>query len=104
MSEEPPPSANVLQNTLEAYFAAIAARTSALPRSSPKTARSRIQSAALSAMGGTEWRGLFSVGVAAPASHVEITVLAALPSGGSIAAHWAMTARGKAGARSKPRH
>jgi steroid delta-isomerase len=40
---------------------------------------------------------LFAAGVAALASHVEIKVLAALPSGGSIAAHWTMTARGKAG-------
>ena len=41
--------------------------------------------------------GLFASGLAALASHVEIKVLAALPSGNTIAAHWTMTARGKAG-------
>ena len=40
---------------------------------------------------------LFASGVAALASHVKIKVLAAIPSGNSIAAHWTMTARGKAG-------
>ncbi len=40
---------------------------------------------------------MFAAGVAALASHVEIKVVAALPSGNSIAAHWTMTARGKAG-------
>jgi hypothetical protein len=41
--------------------------------------------------------GLFASGVAALASYVAIKVLAALPSGDSIAAHWTMIARGKAG-------
>jgi steroid Delta-isomerase len=91
---------DVLRNTLEAYFAAIAARD---PR--------RI--AALFAEGGEiedpvgspirhgrdAVAGLFASGVAALASHVDIKVLAALPSGNSIAAHWAMTALGKAGRR-----
>ena len=48
-------------------------------------------------MGGKGIAGLFAAGVAALASHVEIKVIAALPSGNSIAAHWTMAARGKAG-------
>lgn len=39
----------------------------------------------------------FSRGLGSLASHVEIQVLTALPSGNSIAAHWKMKARGKAG-------
>jgi len=91
-------SAKVSRNTLDAYFAAIAARD-------PQ----RI--AALFAEGGEiedpvgspirhgrdAVADLFASGVAALASHVGIKVLAALPSGNSIAAYWTMTARGKAG-------
>ena len=40
---------------------------------------------------------LFAAGAAALASRVEITILAALPSGSCIAAHWTMIAHGKAG-------
>jgi steroid Delta-isomerase len=39
----------------------------------------------------------FSRGLGSLASHVEIQVLTALPSGDSIAAHWTMKAHGKAG-------
>jgi steroid Delta-isomerase len=97
MSGEPIPS-EVLRNTLEAYFAAIAARD---PNriASVFAEDGEIEDPVGSPIrhGREGVAGLFSAGVAALASHVEITVLAALPSGGSIAAHWAMTARGKAG-------
>jgi len=98
MSGEPSPSANVLRKSLDAYFAAIAARD---PQ---RIAAVFAEHGEIEDPVGTPIRhgrdgvaGLFSAGVAALASDVEITVLAALPSGGSIAAHWAMTARGKAG-------
>jgi steroid Delta-isomerase len=92
------PSADALRNTLEAYFAAIAARD---PR---RIASLFAEDGEIEDPVGSPIRhgrdgvaGLFSAGVAALASHVEINVLAALPSGASIAAHWTMTARGKAG-------
>ncbi len=98
MSSETASRADALRNILDAYFFAIAARD-------PQ----RI--AALFAIDGEiedpvgrpirhgrdGVAGLFAAGVAAMASHVEIKVVAALPSGNSIAAHWTMAARGKAG-------
>ncbi len=98
MSSETASRADALRNILDVYFSAIAARD-------PQ----RI--AALFAVDGEiedpvgspirhgrdGVAGLFAAGVAALASHVEIKVVAALPSGRSIAAHWTMTARGKAG-------
>jgi steroid delta-isomerase len=91
-------SPEVLRKTLGAYFAAIAARDPQRiasifaedgeledPVGSP-IRRGRAQVAAM-----------FAAGVAALATQVQIEVLVALPSGNSIAAHWAMTARGKAG-------
>jgi steroid delta-isomerase len=91
-------NSEILRNTLDAYFAAIAARD-------PKRIASvfaedgEIEDPVGSPVrqGREAIAGLFAVGVAALASHVEIKVLAALPSGDSIAAHWAMAARGKAG-------
>jgi steroid delta-isomerase len=98
MSGEPTPSAEVLRNTLEAYFAAIAARNPqriAAVFAEDGEIEDPVGSPVRHGRDGVA--GLFSAGVAALASNVEITVLAALPSGSSIAAHWAMTARGKAG-------
>jgi steroid delta-isomerase len=90
------PTPEALRHTLDAYFAAIAARDP--QRIAAVFAKDgEIEDP----VGGPIRRGredvaaMFAAGVAALASHVEITVLAALPSGRSIAAHWAMTARGK---------
>ncbi|MGC1778181.1 MAG: nuclear transport factor 2 family protein [Xanthobacteraceae bacterium] len=102
MSDGTTPSADVLMGTLDAYFAAIAARD-------PKRIASmfvldgEIEDPVGSPTrhGRDEIAGLFASGVASLASDVEIEVLAALPSGSSIAAHWAMTARGKAGGEVK---
>ena len=98
MSDGTAPSAEVLISTLDAYFAAIAARD-------PKRIASVfvLDGELEDPVGGPVRRGRdqiaaqFAAGVAALASYVDIKVLAALPSGGSIAAHWAMTARGKGG-------
>jgi len=92
------PSTEVLRATLESYFAAIAARD-------PKRIASVFaEDCEIEDPVGNPIRhgrdgvvGLFASGVAALASHVKITVLAALPSGNSIATHWTMVARGKAG-------
>ena len=98
MPGETTPSVDVLRNTLDAYFAAIAARDP------ERIASVFAEDGEIEDPVGSPVRhgrdgvaGLFASGVAALASHVEIKVLAALPSGSSIAAHWAMTARGKAG-------
>ena len=102
MSIDPTPSADVLRSTLDAYFAAIAARDP------PRIASVFAENGEIEDPVGRPIRhgrdgvaGLFAEGVAALASHVEIKVLAALPSGSSIAAHWTMTARGKAGREGK---
>jgi steroid delta-isomerase len=88
----------MLRNTLAAYFAAIAARD---PEriASMFAAGSEIEDPVGSPVrhGRDGVIALFSAGVAALATHVEIAVIAALPSGPSIAAHWTMTARGKIG-------
>jgi steroid Delta-isomerase len=92
------PSTEALKNTLDAYFAAIAARD-------PKriaavfAENGEIEDPVGSPIrrGREDIAAMFAAGVAALASHVEIKVLAALPSGNSVAAHWAMVARGKAG-------
>lgn len=92
------PTPETLRNTLDLYFAAIAARDP--QRIAAVFAE---QSEIEDPVGGPIRRGrpevaaMFAAGVAVLASHVEIVILAALPSGASIAAHWAMTARGKAG-------
>ncbi len=98
MAGESALSAEVLRNTLDAYFAAIAARD---PR---RIAALFAEDGEIEDPVGSPIRhgrdavaGLFASGAAALASHVDIKVLAALPSGNSIAAHWAMTARGRAG-------
>ena len=102
MSDATTPRAAVLLKTLETYFAAIAARDPA-----------RIASVfALDCeiedpVGSPVRHGrdgvveLFASGVAALATRVEITILAALPSGSCIAAHWTMVAHGKAGGEVK---
>jgi steroid Delta-isomerase len=88
----------LLRNTLDSYFAAIAARD---PRriASVFAENGEIEDPIGSPIrhGRNEVAALFAGGVAALASHVEIKVLTALPSGDNIAAHWTMTARGKAG-------
>jgi steroid delta-isomerase len=88
----------VLKNTLDAYFAAIAARDPQRIASVFAT-DGEIEDPIGSPIrhGRDEVAAMFASGVAALASHVEIKILAALPSGDRIAAHWAMTARGKAG-------
>ena len=98
MSDETTPSAAVLRKTLEAYFSAIAARD-------PGRIASvfAIDCEIEDPVGSPVRHGrdgvaqLFASGVAALASKVEIAILAALPSGNCIAAHWTMIAHGKAG-------
>jgi steroid delta-isomerase len=98
MSGETTPSTIVLRNTLDTYFAAIAARD---PQriASVFAKDGEIEDPVGSPIhhGRDEVARLFASGVAALASHVEIKVVAALPSGNNIAAHWTMIARGKAG-------
>lgn len=98
MSDKAAPTADVLMSTLDAYFTAIAARD-------PKRIASvfvldgELEDPVSSPVrhGRDEIASLFASGVASLASQVEIEVLAALPSGSSIAAHWTMTARGRSG-------
>jgi steroid delta-isomerase len=98
VSGETTPSAEVLRNTLDAYFAAIAALD---PQriASVFAKDGEIEDPVGSPIrhGRDEVAKLFASGVAALASDVEIKVVAALPSGGNIAAHWIMIAHGKAG-------
>jgi steroid delta-isomerase len=98
MAGETSSRAKVLRAVVDKYFAAIAARdpqrialvfAEAGEIEDPVGAPVRYGRDAVAAM--------FASGVAALATQVEIQVLAALPSGNSIAAHWTMTARGKAG-------
>jgi len=92
------PSAEVLRTALDAYFAAIVARDP--QRIAAVFAKDgEIEDPVGSPIrhGRDEVAGLFASGVAALASYVAIEVLAALPSGDGIAAHWTMIARGKAG-------
>jgi steroid Delta-isomerase len=98
VSGETTPSAEVLRNTLDAYFAAIAA-LDPLRIASIFAKDGEIEDPVGSPIrhGRDEVAGLFASGVAALASRVEIKGLVALPSSNSIAAHWTMTARGKAG-------
>jgi steroid delta-isomerase len=102
MTHEKTPSPEVLRATLNSYFNAIASVAPA-------------QIAALFAPDGqledpigTETQygrngveSYFTRGLASFASHVEITVLAALPSGDRIAAHWAMHVRTKTGQKAQ---
>ena len=98
MSGETTPSAEVLRNTLDAYFAAIAALDpQRIASVFAKDGEIEDPVGTPIRHGRDEVAGLFASGVAALASHVKIKVLAAIPSGNSIAAHWTMTARGKAG-------
>jgi steroid Delta-isomerase len=98
VSGETTPSAEVLRNTLDAYFAAIAALDpQRIASVFAKDGEIEDPVGTPIRHGRDEVAGLFASGVAALASHVKIKVLAAIPSGNSIAAHWTMTARGKAG-------
>ncbi|HLW91680.1 MAG TPA: nuclear transport factor 2 family protein [Roseiarcus sp.] len=98
MSDDAASRPEALRNTLDAYFGAIAARD---PQriASVFAERCEIEDPVGSPVrqGRDGVAGLFASGVALLASNVEITVLAALPSGNCIAAHWAMTAWSKAG-------
>lgn len=88
----------MLRKTLDAYFAAIAARDpERIASAFAKDGEIEDPVGSPIRHGRDEVAGLFASGVAALASHVKIEVLAALPSGNCIAAHWTMTARGKAG-------
>jgi len=98
MSGEAAPSATVLRNALDAYFGAIAARDPS------RIAQAFAEGGEIEDPVGSPVRygrdavaELFASGVALLASDVEINVLAALPSGNCIAAHWTMTARSKLG-------
>jgi SnoaL-like domain len=98
VSIDPPPSPDLLRSTLAAYFAGIAARDPqriASVFAETSEIEDPVGSPIRHGRGGVI--ALFSAGVAALASHVEIEVIAALPSGASIAAHWRMAARGNAG-------
>lgn len=98
MPEKAAPSAALLRSALDGYFAAIAARDpqriaacfAERGELEDPVGRPLLQ-------GRDAVAAMFAAGVAALASHVEISVLAALPGGDRIAAHWAMTARSKAG-------
>ena len=98
MSDKTKPGASVLRKTLETYFSAIVARD-------PDHIASvfAIGCEIEDPVGSPVRHGregvvqLFASGVAGLASRVEITILAALPSGSCIAAHWTMIAHGKAG-------
>ena len=98
MSDEITSSAAVLRKTLETYFSAIAARD-------PERIASvfAMDCQIEDPVGSPVRHGregvvqLFGSGVAALASRVEITILAAIPCGSCIAAHWTMIAHGKAG-------
>jgi steroid Delta-isomerase len=98
MSGQTAPSTKVLRNTLDAYFAAIAARD---PQriASIFAKDGQIEDPVGSPIrhGRDQVARLFTSGVATLASQVEVKVVAALPSGSKIAAHWIMIARGKAG-------
>ena len=98
MSDEIIPSTAVLRKTLETYFSAIAMRD-------PERIASvfAMDCEIEDPVGSPVRHGrdgvlqLFGSGVAALASRVEITILAAIPCGSCIAAHWTMIAHGKAG-------
>jgi steroid delta-isomerase len=98
MAEEKPPTDEMLRATLENYFAAIASRD---PQriASLFAEDGEIEDPVGSPVrhGRAGVAEMFASGVAALATYVEIRLVAALPSGGSIAAHWTMTALGKAG-------
>jgi steroid Delta-isomerase len=98
MSTVTAPNSEVMKKTLDTYFAAIAARDPerialvfAVDGELEDPVGSPIRH------GRDAIAGQFASGVTALASHVEIKVLAAMPCGNSIAAHWTMTARGKIG-------
>jgi steroid delta-isomerase len=98
MPEKAAPSAALLRSALERYFAAIAARD---PQriASCFAERGELEDPVGSPVlqGREAVAAMFAAGVAALASHVEISVLAALPRADRIAAHWAMIARSKTG-------
>src|ERR1700685_183012 len=98
MSDEKIPSAAVLRKTLETYFSAIAARDPeriASVFAIDCEIEDPVDSPVRHGRDGVVQ--FFASGVAALASRVEITILAALPCGSCIAAHWTMIAQGKAG-------
>ena len=88
----------MLRNTLDTYFRAIAARDpERIASVFAKDGEIGDPVGSPVRHGRNEVARLFASGVATHASHAETQVLAALPSGNCIAAHWTMTARGKAG-------
>ena len=98
MSGETPSRADVLRGAVDGYFAAIAARDpQRIALAFAEECEIEDPVGAPVRHGRDAVAALFAAGVAALATHVEIHVLAALPSGDSIAAHWTMTARGKEG-------
>jgi steroid delta-isomerase len=95
---ELPVHPDLLRAAVDAYFAAIAARDP------ERIALAFAENCEIEDPVGSPVRhgraavaALFASGVAALATDVEIHTIAVLPSGDSIAAHWTMTARGKAG-------
>jgi len=88
VSSETASRAQALRNILDAYFSAIAARDPqriALLFAIDGEIEDPVGSPIRHGRSGVA--GMFAAGVAALASHVEIKVVAALPSGNSIAAH-----------------
>src|SRR5262245_34069296 len=101
MSDEAAARASVLRNVLDSYFKAIAARDPS------RLALVFAEDGEIEDPVGTPVRkgrdtlaGLFASGMAL-ASDVEINVLAAFPSGNSIAAHWTTTVRTQAGQKAE---
>jgi hypothetical protein len=98
MSDRTTHGAAVLRKTLDTYFSAIAGRDPeriALVFAINREIEDPVVSPVRHGRDGVVQ--LFASGVAVLASRVEITILAALPSGSCIVAHWTMIAHGKAG-------
>ena len=98
MPDQAAARSSMLKNTLDSYFEAIAARDPsriALVFAENGEIEDPVDTPVRK--GRDAVAGLFASGAALLASAVEINVLAALPSGNCIAAHWTMTARSKAG-------
>jgi steroid Delta-isomerase len=98
VSTETAPTAEVLRNALDAHLGAIAAMDP-LRIAANYAENGEIDDPVGSGVhrGRAAVAAYFARGVGSLASHVEIQLLAALPSGNSIAAHWTMKARGRAG-------
>jgi steroid delta-isomerase len=98
MSEGTPSRADMQRDVVDRYFAAIAARDpQRIAAQFAEDGQIEDPVGAPIRHGREAVAAMFASGVAALATHVEIRVIAALSSGNSIAAHWTMTARGKAG-------